>query len=98
MLERRAARRVAIDEAALGSLSVIQDVEVCRVGTSEITVFVDGQVDANERLRLHLTLADGTPMDVSVRAAERRAVVAGGRVLQQVRLEILKASFGDRDL
>jgi hypothetical protein len=91
MIDRRRTPRRPVLDAAIGSLRVVNDVEIHRLGPTEVTILTDACVPRGERLQLHVQGAGGTGVDLLVEALEHRASVASGRVRQRVRLQILRA-------
>lgn len=83
-------QRLPVSEVAIGSLRVVQDVEIHRLGPSEVTILTDGRVPPGERLLLQIPQAGGAPVNLWVQAVEHRAWIGAGRVRQRVRLQVLR--------
>ena len=91
MADRGRARRFAVTPQALGTLRILQDVEIERLGREEVTIVATGPIPRGEHMLLQVLHEDGARSSLLVRAVERRAVSIAGRVQQRVRLQVMRS-------
>ena len=95
MTNRRRTRRFIVREQVVCSLRIVQEVDVERRSAEEVTIVAADPFPLGEPALLRTLNEDGAPSSFRVRAVERQAVVVAGRVLQRVRLQMVRSGAGD---
>jgi hypothetical protein len=91
MIERRRAERVPFVHPGVGSLRLVQDVEISNLGPRHAMVLAPGQLPCGERLLLEIRGAhDAKPCTILVRAVGNRPVTDEGALRWHARLEMIQ--------
>jgi hypothetical protein len=97
MIERRRAERFHLVEAGVGSLRLVQDVEIANIGSHQAVVIAPGPLPEGERLLLEIPLArNASPCTVLVRVLANQTVMDDGSLRRQVRLQMVERAPRDR--
>jgi len=91
MADSGRARRFVVTQQAPGTLRIVQDVEIERLGPKDVTIISTGSIPRGEHMLLQILHEDGARSSLLVRAVEHRAVSIAGRVQQRVRLRVVKS-------
>jgi hypothetical protein len=91
MIERRHAARVQFVQPGVGSLRLVQDVEIARIGSHHAVVIVPRQLPQGERLLLDIWVAhDAKPHTVLVHVVSNQVVMDDGSLRWQARLKMVQ--------
>ena len=89
MSERRRGERYALDQPGMGTVRVIQDVEIAHFDASESVVIAARTIPLGERLLLEIPDERGGPSNTRLaRAVNSRVILRGGGLRREVRLLI----------
>ncbi len=88
MADRRSHPRYAVVNSWDGTVQMLRDVVVVRRKDREVTIVCDQPAAANEMMTLDLR-AGSDAATLTVRVAESKPVLVGGRVRHEVRLELV---------
>lgn len=92
MIERRRAERFHLVDAGVGSLRMVQDVEILQLGSTRAVVIAPGPLPRGERLLLEIPAAlDAPPCTLLVRVLDNRVVMDDGSLRRQVHLKMVQA-------
>ena len=99
MIEHRRAERFHLVDPAVGSLRMVQDVEIAQLRSHHAIVIAPGPLPRGERLLLEIPVArDAHPCTVLVRVVDNRVVMDDGSLRRQVRLQVIERAPRDRGL
>ena len=99
MIEHRRAERFHLVDPAVGSLRMVQDVEIAQLRSRQAIVIAPGPLPRGERLLLEIPVArDAHPCTVLVRVVDNRVVMDDGSLRRQVRLQVIERAPRDRGL
>lgn len=99
MIEHRRAERFPLVHPAVGSLRMVQDVEIARLHSRQAIVIAPGPLPRGERLLLEIPVARGAhPCTVLVRVVHNRVVMDDGSLRRQVCLQVIERAPRDRGL
>jgi hypothetical protein len=91
MIERRRAERVHFVQPGVGSLRLVQDVEILRLGPHQAIGVVPGRLPSGERLLLEIRLTrDAKPSTVLVRVVGDQPVTDEGTLRWRVRFKMIQ--------
>ena len=91
MIERRQAARMQFAQPGIGSLRLVQDVQIARLGSQHAVVIVPRQLPHGERLLLDIWVThDGKPHTVLVHVVSNRVVMDDGALRWQARLKMVQ--------
>jgi hypothetical protein len=91
MIERRRAERVQFVQPGVGSLRLVQDVQIARLGSHYAVVVVPERLPWGERLLLEISVGrDDQPCRELVRVAGNRAVMDEGSLRWVARLKMVQ--------
>jgi hypothetical protein len=89
MIERRHAARVQFVQPGVGSLRLVEDVQIARLGSHHAVVIVPRQLQEGERLLLEIWVAhDAKPYTVLVHIVSNQLVMDEGSLRWQARLKM----------
>jgi hypothetical protein len=90
MIERRRVERFHLVDAGVGTLRIVQDVEITQLASRHAVVIAPGPLPAGERLLLEIFgECHAPPCTVLVRVLDNRVVMDDGSLRRQVRLEMI---------
>jgi hypothetical protein len=90
MIERRRAERFPLIESGVGSLRMVQDVEIAQLGSHNAIVIAPGPLPRGERLLLEIpTARDAHVCTVLVRVVDNRVVMDDGSLRRRVHLKMV---------
>jgi hypothetical protein len=99
MIERRRAARFLLIDPGMGSLRMVQDVEITHVGSHHAVVIAPSALPSGERLLLEISTArHANPCTVLAHVVDNRAVMDDGALRRQVRLKLVEAARRGREL
>ena len=99
MIEHRRAERFHLVDPAVGSLRMVQDVEIAQLRSHQAIVIAPGPLPRGERLLLEIPVArDAHPCTVLVRVVNNQVVMDDGSLRRRVRLEVIERAPRDRGL
>ena len=99
MIEHRRAERFRLVDPAVGSLRMVQDVEIAQLRSHQAIVIAPGPLPRGERLLLEIPVArDAHPCTVLVRVVNNRVVMDDGSLRRRVRLQVIERAPRDRGL
>jgi hypothetical protein len=97
MNERRRAARFCLVDPGVGSLRMVQDVEITHVGSHQAVVVAPSALPNGERLLLEIPTARHTsPYTVLAHVVDNRVVMDDGSLQRQVRLKLVEGAQRDR--
>jgi hypothetical protein len=97
MIERRRAERLHLVDPGVGSLRLVQDVEITQIRSHHAVVIAPFPLPQGERLLLEIPVArNATPCAVLVRVVDNRIVMDDGSLRRQVRLQMVQRAPRDR--
>jgi hypothetical protein len=95
MIERRRAERVHLVDPGVGSLRMVQDVEIAQLLSHQAVVIAPGALPCGERLLLEIPVAlHARPCTVLARVVDSRVVMNEGGLRYQVRLKTVQSTPG----
>jgi hypothetical protein len=88
MIERRRAERCHLVDPGVGTMRMVQDIEIVHLGSNQAVVIAAGPLPRGERLLLEIPVArHSSPCTVLVRVIDNRVVMDDGSLRRQVRLQ-----------
>jgi hypothetical protein len=97
MNERRRAARFLLADPGVGSLRMVQDVEITYVGSHQAVVVAPSALPNGERLLLEIPAArHASPYTVLAHVADNRVVMDDGSLRREVRLKLVDATRRNR--
>jgi hypothetical protein len=91
MIERRQGSRAQFVQPGVGSLRLVQDVQIARLGSHHVVVIVPLQLQQGERLMLEIWLAqDAKPYTVLVHVVSNQLVMDEGSLRWRARLKMVQ--------
>ena len=91
MIERRQAARMQFVQPGVGSLRLVQDVQIARLGSHHAVVIVPRQLQEGERLLLEIWVShDAKPYTVLVHVVSNQLVMDEGSLRWQARLKMVQ--------
>ncbi len=77
----------------MGTLRMVQDIEIAQLGADHAVVIAPGPLPRGERLLLEIPVAlNAPPCTVLVRVVDNRVVIDDGSLRRRVRLKVVKRS------